>query len=578
MPSQVEWLQQQEGFKKLPEVEQKRVLAQAAQEDHQRAIADTRDYPLYIARETAAGLGKAGKNLLLGVPQTIASIPELLSRGSELAGKVAAGDLPALGQAAGAGTKAMLPMPRVREAINKREMPRYRDVVTDVGEMGGSLLAGKAISKIPQAFLKVAPGAAPALHELAIPEVESFADRFRPPAGAAEEAYARLRQMGNPTKELPTFRSEVAKMLAEESRLSNPDTDFIKQAQNYLNSSDKGWPLDQMVAEEQRLGAMLGQMRRGPRGATPAEKVGGMSRLHEDRIKRMYSALMKDSEDALKTVPSFAPEVAVPGEVGTAVSTQTRPGRVAIEGPIARGPGDVEMGRVGDVQVVDPQLQAWHRQWRRAAYLHRREMAANGLKRMLQDSIATVAGGDMAERINLRPVVNSIRGAMRKSATDPQARLFAESFTRPELKDMISTLKEIQRRLPPIPPVAGVATGTSQRALIGSIGTLAGAGTEALMGGSPYMGGMVGGAASIVAERILSSHYISQALTTDAGRAMVKLAVRVDPTLGSTFQHLVGGYLRSQMPGATAPEAPEATPTAAAPPAPKPLPTPPAVR
>lgn len=489
---------------------------------------------------------RAGWNVLTSVPETALSAANTayqLWREPKATGRAILQSTPEM-------LMSMLPMQRTVRKIFTGQPVTGPEVAQEGLEFLGSRLMGRATGRAMKGLAKHTvlgiPGAGAETHAFTIPKAEGLPDSLRPTKTAIQAADAAWQAAsGSPLRwHMGKFRDTVEDMLIEQRRLSNPDVGFIGELENYLRTTADGWEPAQLSAEARDLGAKVGGLK-AERGRSPEQTTKGRVNAQEASYRRLMSALYQDADAAQPYVQgTFGASPITPSatQVGTAAGPQA--GNIGMQQTAGPGaaPQSADLVRLGQL-------------WKQSRALHRQDLAANSLARMIDDSISAV-GQEGFESINLRPVIKKIRRAQRKQEYDAQSRLFVNSFQPGEVDDMVKVLRGLQKNLRPIPPGRGVRTGSSQRALHGSIGALAG---HYL--GIPYIESAAAG--MVIAEGL------AQAMMTSPGRALVRRAMAIDPTTGRVFHEMIAAFLRGEMQPEAKPLRPVASPTPTATPTPE---------
>lgn len=399
----------------------------------------------------------------------------------------------------------------------------------EAGSLVTSQLLGEAVPRIAKgaarSIVRDLPGAQVELHSLAIPRAREVPEAIRPTAGAVKQAYDDLAALGNPTLHMGEFRRVASDILAQEEKLANPDAGMIRTLTNYLKDSENGWGFEKVKTEAEHLGADIGQISTN-RGATTTGTPQGPNRIYDAKLRRLLDA-MHDDVDAAK------PHVHGSYEAGTRPTRPGTPPEIPGAGP------NTDMLRTGGAGAAQPteQTVAVADQWKRATRLARRDFAANGLARMIEKGITVT--GDQHSSLNVNPVIKELERARALAKIDKKAKLFVGSLEPGELDQMISTLKDIGKNLPRIPPMSGAITGSSQRVMRGVVGAGLGSVAGEMLGGN--LGGQLGAMGGVVAPEI-----IAQAMMSDSGRALVRTAMKIDPTVGPVFRNTLAAFLRTQ--------------------------------
>lgn len=531
-------LQQDPDFKAKSPQEQQRLLSKATQ---QNAL----EGPPATYGEAAK---RAGKNLLAAPGQALlgaANTAYQLWREPKATAQ-------SLLKVAPEMALSMVPMQRtIRKRLAGQPVTgpeAAQEAIENVGSMALGKLIGAGAKKIAKSSVLGLPGAGVEAHAFTIPKAEVLPDTLRPTAATVQAADAALEAVtGMPLRwSMGKFRDAAEKLIQEQRNLSNPDEGFITELQNYIRTSDEGWSPAQLRAEARDLGAKVGGLK-AERGRAPEHTTKGRTNTQEANYRHLLSALYEDADAAQPHVAGTYGEAPIPGRgqrVGTAAGPEAGDIRMQQAGGPGAGPRSADLVEVG-------------RLWKQSRALHRRDMAANSLARMIDDNISAI-GQEGFESINLRPVIKKIRRAQRKQEYDAQSRLFVNSFEPGEVDEIVKTLRDLQKNLRPIPPGRGVRTGSSQRFIHGAVGELVGR----YFGAPPVLGAASGVA---VAEGL------TQAMMTAPGRALVRRAMKIDPSAGRVFQETIAAFLRGEMQPKAAPlPRPGTQPT----PAPTPAPTP----
>lgn len=406
------------------------------------------------------------------------------------------------------------------EKISEGEVPSVGDVAETAGGQIGAEALGGVVSGATRGLLKKtivnAPGASVERHALAEPKLRAEAEALAPPANAPR---------GQPTA--PGSPAHAYEQLAQ---MGNPHVPM-----DTLRSR-----LDQLIRAEERN--------------TPAEQDSGwLTRL---KAIRDESQAGWDFERLKAFNESLGAELSTPKAKGLAWAGSTKPIRrdTALRSLMEAGYRDIEASH--------PQI---YEQWNAARKLSSKEKAANELSVRVNKAIGTT--GDAYTTVGgINSVIADIKQARSASKfADKAAQRWVQAFEPAELDRFVSKLEEIKRDLPAVPAGKGVATGSSRvipRALIGA--AIGGAAEYAT--GSPWLSAAIGGA---TAE--LGYQGLSKMMMSSAGRAVVRRAVQMDPTMGKLFQHTLAVAIRSQVPGQ---EQPTPSPSAQPAPTPQPSPTP----
>lgn len=170
--------------------------------------------------------------------------------------------------------------------------------------------------------------------------------------------------------------------------------------------------------------------------------------------------------------------------------------------------------------------------WKKMRRLDRRNFAMSELARDIDKGVGVA--GDAWTSVGVNKIIKGIRSARAKAAMGNKSeRLWTNSFDPGELNQIEQLLKDIKKDLPALPPGQGVITGSSQRAKMGAAGEV--------IGESLGIGKGTGAALGI-----LSTDLIAQAMMSDAGRTMVRSAMKIDPAVGPVFRNTLATFLRMQ--------------------------------
>lgn len=478
--------------------------------------------------------------------------------------------------------QAMAPMPETLKYVlgaiggdpTGIKPPSLETVAGEAGQLTAQELLGAApglLKRGVRAGARHLPGAAVALHEQAIPRVEAVAREGRPPEAAVREAFKAASPVGVPAIWMGNLRRTARKLLQREMRLgpSSRDTAAIATLRGFLDDSHAGWTPQQLKAEIDRMGARIGSV----------TGVEGLSRVRDKHLKALQRALYKDIDEGLvatERVPGKpADRVWVRGQWVDvpAVRPKYGPTRALLGGTAGpRGPETIEMMPVGRSRRpgVPPgpspataATQDWTQSWREAQRLARRAHGFDELESMVNRPGVISVVGDQYKSLNINSVLREIDKQQRlaKQVSGPgvkRAKRFVRSFNPGELEAIRAKFDEIGGDLPRIPVGRGAAHGSGGYILKGIAGEV----LSMLIGhGTEQYGWMVG---------IAVPDLISRAVRTEAGRAAIKYASKLDPKVGPVFQHTLATMLRTQM---ALDQQPQAAPTPQPVPSPQPQPT-----
>lgn len=441
--------------------------------------------------------------------------------------------------------------------------PTAKQVEEDVGTMGASALIGKAV---PELALRVGrripmslPGASVELHSLAAQKIENLAENLRPSAAARTAAWNRLEAAIGPIKyDMGNFRRTLSDLLSEEYQkpLAEQDGAVIGYLKEHLDNSKEGWDFNTIKPGAESIGARIGNFHSTDAGATARATTGAMARRYDKQLGRMLSSINDDVEAGIPSVvvqPAIAPAPMTSYFGGPMHNPQTMEPLMTEGSPAIMG-------------TAPPTAEslAVHPLWKAANKLHRRDMAATGFARDVQDAIG-VAGDGWTSVGGLNRLINKVTKAQSLAKLGQKSeRLWVNSFEPGEVNDIVSTLRDLRRQVPALTKGRGVITGSSQRLPRAVAGAAAGE-----VFGGPTAREIGAGIGLAVPE------LIAQAMMSKPGRALVRVATQMDPTIGPIFQNTVAAFLRSQvnpeLDPSLAPTAPAQQPQPA--PAPTTIPT-----
>lgn len=536
---------------------------------------------------TVNELGKAfyggAKEMVTSLPDTLKAIashlsPEAPARDARALYAAAQHPLTTAGQVAGA----VAPMPETLRyllgAIAGGAMgsppltsaPPATTVAREAGQLVASEVLGRAPGLVKRGIrtgVRSLPGASVALHEAAIPEVEAVARTGRPPKELVEQAFAAASGADVPAIWMGNLRRTARKLLQREMQLSpgSRDAQIVSRLRNVLDDSSAGWRPEQLKAELDRMGARLG----GVAG------VEGLSRVQDKHLRALMRALYKDIDEGLVArerrparppdrvwVPQSGQWVDVPGV--PAKYGPVRPKR-AIGGVAAgRGAQTIEMESVQrpgqPAQPAGPAAataatKEWSRAWTEAQRLARRAHGFDELESLVNRPGVISVVGDQYKSLNINGVLRNIDRQLRlaQQVSGPgvkRAKRFVGSFNPGELETIRAKFDEIAGDLPRIPVGRGAAHGSGGKIVRTIISTLLG----------EHIGEAVGHPAIGLAVGVALPDLIAMATTTPSGRAAIKFASKIDPTVGPVFQHTLAGLLRAK-PQASAELMPSPSPT-----------------
>ena len=177
-------------------------------------------------------------------------------------------------------------------------------------------------------------------------------------------------------------------------------------------------------------------------------------------------------------------------------------------------------------------------EWAQARRLFKRREAANTLQKYVDSGTNIVS--DQHNQLNVNKMLNGIEDAEKAAARgNRSAKLFVRSFDPGELREVKQTFRDVAKDLPRIRAAAGAPTGSSQKVLQGAVGRVAAGVAGQVIGHK--VGTDMGWAAGVFAPELMS-----QAMMTRAGRAMVRTAIKIDPTTGPVFTNTMAAFLRTQ--------------------------------
>ena len=385
------------------------------------------------------------------------------------------------------------------EKLSEGEMPGVGDVMETAGGLYGAEALGGVTSAATKGALKKIitnlPGSAVEKHALAATQMRKMAEDLKPPPALVRTEWDRLQQMGDPVIPMDTLTTRIDDMLAKESIKppTEQDTEWIARLEGIKSDIQSG----------------------------PAAAATGRLGWEFEKLKAFHEGLGEEMST------SAQPQAGSPGSRAPMRHNQEL-------SSLMRALND-------DVRVNAP---GHADQWTRARDLSHKEKSATELMASVNSAIG-VTGDARVTAGRLNTLIGRIRqlreGAM--GYKDRAALRWVKGFTPTELDALVEKLTEIKQSLPAIPAGKGVPTGSSlaiPRALLG--GAIGGT-----IGGS--MGGWEGGRLGMaIGGTVLEGGYrlTQRAMASSGGRAVVRRAVRMDPTRGPFFQHTVATYLRSR--------------------------------
>jgi len=493
---------------------------------------------IILGGKDVAGMAMNLPAAALRIPGAIANAPHAIAEGAREAVAHPMQAVDKIAQATGALIPMSQTIERTAKALADRDpsqIPPIEDVTREATVAGLTQRLGEGVAAFtkwaPRALVKAIPGSQVERHSLAAPKIRAAGEHLRPTDAELQSARAEVAAVNpNLSYDVSEFRKVANDIMRSEGRLSNPDSGTIREMENFLDSSHQGWSFDQLTAEAQRLGSELGAVRTNI-GARPGETTGGMNRARDANLRRLLAALHTDAEAGKPWTPAG-------------------PGAPAQE----------------NLEATDA--------WKRMRRLDQRNFAINGLARDLEKGIGIA--GDGWTSVNVNRVLKSIQTARALARRGQKSEsLWVKGFEPGELDAIESTLREIKRDLPRLPPGSGEITGSSQRAKLMGAGEVIGGGAATLMGADPahalLAGTMTGSAMMMGVDKI------AEVMASDAGRKVVRTALAIDPKAGPLFRNTLAAFLRTQSAAARGEPAPDlsAPPPRPAPgPSPQPTPSP----
>lgn len=468
------------------------------------------------AIDLAKGVGTGAVETVKGIPAFLSSVMGAPKQVSEDVKALVASPetaLPQFAERAGRFAWQMVPFARTLGGLLRGQVP----TATQIGEEAGGLatavaiprVVGGAAKRISRAAVKEIPGAGVELHALAIPQAEALAARMQPGMESVRAAYRASKRSGNPQLDMSRLRQVAQEVLEHERAATKPRGDLISQAENILKTSEEGWDWRHATSEVRRIGEQQRAIKK-IEGEVPKE------------LTDLYSALRESLEDARPLIV-----------VEPARRTQAA-GRITDEQGRPLIPAQGARAAVTEIGETTPQMAAQTATWLRAQKTARRQFAGEELADRINAAVGRSGEDFSSFSVNrISKWIDQQERAARLGHPDTKARRFVQSFEGGELQDIKATLHEISRNLAALPTTRGTPVGSSQRALWAALGGLVGE-TVGIKGAPFGAGGAVG---------IVLSEAISRGMQTGPGRALVRRAMKIDPSVGPLFTAIVYGGL-----------------------------------
>lgn len=428
--------------------------------------------------------------------------------------------------------------------------PSPKTVAREAGQLTTQELAGRAPGVVKRGARYLGRhiwGAPVALHEMALGDLERTMQAIKPSEEAVPRAFAEAAAVDAPPIWMGHLR-KAARSILEYERGINPKgrvTPIMEAAQSLLDDSGTGWSPEKWKRELDRMGARLGGI-----GGTE-----GLTRVHNKEIGQLMEAMYRDIETgrvAVQRKPAIPPSRVYkqvggsgtsPGANATMFQWVDEPGTPAQYGPSKPSPETIERAK----------------KWSEAQRLARRRHGFNDLESMVNKPGVISVTGDQYKSLNINGVLREIDRQIRlakqpRGVGVKRAKRFLGSFEPGELQAIRAKLDEIGGDLPRIPIGRGAPHGSGGYLLRAVIGETIGQAAQ-----HPALG---------VAAGIAVPEMISRAVRTAPGRAAIKFASRIDPSVGQKFQQTLAALLRSQM------QAAQPQPQAVPQPVPSPVPQP----
>ena len=463
-------------------------------------------------RERLGNVAEGAKEAIQAIPQAAGAVGEAALGAAELIGAPFGLTEPTRAKAAIAavqedpsmiarGIKGIVPMSQTLTGLaqtvasgDPSQLPSERTVEKELGGWGATEMFGAGVSAIAKPAYKAVmtrlPGSAVVKHAEAVPELRAIAENLRPGPQAVQTAYDRLDSM---------------RLL-----VPNPNVDMTHLVDR----------IDELVKRET--------------AGTGTRSVGGADPDWLVRLKHLREEV-EDPATGARAPWNFDKVRAFHESLGDEMSTPRQPmaGSPGSRQAISR---DKELRALmrainDDARRDQPILTD---QWRQARDLAHKEKSSVELGAEINKAIGT-SGNAYTTVSRVNALIAKIK-QLRAGAGgwgDKAARRWVQGFTDPELDGIVSKLEQVQRQLPAIPTQRGRAAGSM---VVGSRALIS-AGIGELLGVHP----VIAAGTTEAGFRLLQ-----KASMSEAGQAVVRHALRMDPTRGPFFRHIVAGYLRQQ--------------------------------
>lgn len=456
------------------------------------------------ALQSTANVAKGMTDVVTGIPAFLHSLGSLPSNvTSDVKSLInEPGAAKRIGQETLQGILGLLPYQETGRAVLSGTMPSQATVERETGQLAGSMLVPKVggglAKRGARTAVKELPGAGVELQQIASEKAGALARSLEPGTQAVKAAYDKVALVGsNPNLDIAPLRSAAGNVRHHELSATSPNMALAKQAKNIVESGELGWTMDQALSEYRRMGEQIREIKR-TRGEVPREMTDLYQTLRNVIENPNELAVVQAAKPATPASTILGPngQPAIPAQPAQPAVTKTKP-------PTAK-------------------TQAGAEAWTEAQKLAHRQFSVEELLDRVNKAAGVSGEGYTSYRPNA--IIKWIE-QQEKAATlghpENAARRFVSGFQPGELAIVKSKLRDMSRDMAALPSLRGAPVGSSQRVLLAALG-------EGLGQTTGHMG--VGAAWGVIGGEI-----ISRLMTTDAGRALVRRAMQIDPSVGPKF-------------------------------------------